>query len=105
MNLPLNEEKTIAACISEATHGAEKLHLNYEILISDNGSADRSADIARQMGARVITAPEKGYGSALISGINAAAGRSIIIGDCDMSYDFEHIDGFVHQLRDGADLV
>lgn len=101
----LNEEKTIAACISEAIRGAEKLHLDYEILISDNGSTDSSADIARQMGARVITATEKGYGSALISGIKAAAGRYIIIGDCDMSYDFEHIEGFVHHLRDGADLV
>lgn len=101
----LNEEKTIAACISEAIRGAEKLHLSYEILISDNGSTDSSAEIARQMGARVITAPEKGYGSALISGIKAAAGKYIIIGDCDMSYDFEHIEGFVHHLRDGADLV
>ncbi|MGN0642604.1 MAG: glycosyltransferase family 2 protein [Huintestinicola sp.] len=101
----LNEEKTIAACISEAKRGAEKLELNYEILISDNGSTDSSAEIAREMGARVITAAEKGYGSALISGINAAEGKYIIMGDCDMSYDLENIGEFVRHLRDGADLV
>ena len=101
----LNEEKTIAACISEAVRGAERLGLSYEILVADNGSTDRSADIARQMGARVISVSERGYGSALISGINAAAGKYIIMSDCDMSYDLEHIEGFVTHLRDGAALV
>lgn len=101
----LNEEKTIAACISEAARGAEKLGLCYEILISDNGSTDSSAEIARKMGARVITVSKKGYGSALISGINAAKGRFIIMADCDMSYDLENIGGFVSHLRDGAALV
>ena len=101
----LNEEKTIGACIEEARRGAEGLGLSYEILISDNGSTDASADIARKMGARVVTAAEKGYGSALICGINAAKGRYIIMGDCDLSYDFENIGGFVERLRGGAALV
>ena len=101
----LNEEKTIGACIEEAQRGAERLGLSYEILISDNGSTDASADIARNMGARVVAAAEKGYGSALICGINAAKGRYIIMGDCDLSYDFENIGGFVERLRGGAALV
>lgn len=101
----LNEEKTIGACIEEARQGAEGLNLSYEILIADNKSTDSSADIARKMGARVVTAPEKGYGSALICGINAARGRYIIMGDCDLSYDFGNIGGFVQELRSGAALV
>ncbi|MGN0657246.1 MAG: glycosyltransferase family 2 protein [Ruminiclostridium sp.] len=101
----LNEEKTIGACIKEAQRGAERLNLSYEILIADNGSTDASAEIARKMGARVVTAPERGYGSALICGINAAKGRYIIMGDCDLSYDFGNIGGFVEQLRGGAALV
>ena len=101
----LNEEKTIGACIEEARRGAEGLNLSYEILIADNKSTDSSADIARKMGARVVTAPEKGYGSALICGINAARGRYIIMGDCDLSYDFGNIGGFVQELRSGAALV
>lgn len=101
----LNEERTIGACIDEARRGAEKLGLSYEILISDNKSTDSSAEIARKRGARVVTAEEKGYGSALICGIEAARGKYIIMGDCDMSYDFENIGGFVEKLRGGAALV
>lgn len=101
----LNEEKTIGACIEEARRGAEKLRLSYEILIADNGSTDSSAEIAEKAGARVVTAAEKGYGSALICGINAARGRYIIMGDCDLSYDFFNIGGFVERLREGAALV
>ena len=101
----LNEEKTVGECIVQARRGAEKLGLSYEILIADNGSDDNSREIAEKCGARVVIVPEKGYGSALIGGIKAARGRYIIMGDCDLSYDFTNLDGFVSGLRKGADLV
>lgn len=101
----LNEENTLGECIRQARIGAEKAHITYEILIADNGSTDSSPMIAEKMGARVITIPEKGYGNALIGGINAAHGKYIIMGDCDLSYDFTALDGFIKQLRSGADLV
>ncbi len=101
----LNEEKTMGECIRQARRGAEKLGLSYEILIADNGSDDNSREIAEKCGARVVVVPEKGYGSALIGGIKAARGRYIIMGDCDLSYDFTNLEGFVSGLRDGADLV
>ena len=101
----LNEEKTVGECIRQARRGAEKLGLSYEILIADNGSDDNSREIAEKCGARVVVVPEKGYGSALIGGIKAAMGRYIIIGDCDLSYDFTNLEGFVSGLREGADLV
>lgn len=101
----LNEEKTLGECIRQARRGAEKLGLSYEILIADNGSDDNSREIAETHGARVVVVPEKGYGSALNGGIKAARGRYIIMGDCDLSYDFTSLDGFVNGLREGADLV
>lgn len=101
----LNEEKTVGECIRQARRGAEKLGLSYEILIADNGSDDNSREIAEKCGARVVVVPEKGYGSALIGGIKAAMGRYIIMGDCDLSYDFTSLEGFVNCLREGADLV
>lgn len=101
----LNEEKTVGECIVQARRGAEKLGLSYEILIADNGSDDNSREIAEKCGARVVVVPEKGYGSALIGGIKAARGRYVIMGDCDLSYDFTNLDGFVNGLRKGADLV
>ncbi len=101
----LNEEKTIATCIREAASFANNSGISTEILISDNGSTDHSADIARSMGARVISVSEKGYGNALIGGINAAEGKYIIMGDCDMSYDFLHLERFIDELRSGHELV
>lgn len=101
----LNEEKTVGECIRQARRGAEKLGLSYEILIADNGSDDNSREIAEKCGAQVVIVPEKGYGSALIGGIKAARGRYVIMGDCDLSYDFTNLEGFVSGLREGADLV
>ena len=101
----LNEEKTVGECIRQARRGAEKQGLSYEILIADNGSDDNSREIAEKCGARVVVVPEKGYGSALVGGIKAARGRYIIMGDCDLSYDFTNLEGFVSGLREGADLV
>lgn len=101
----LNEEKTICFCIEEAKRYIEESGISAEILIADNGSTDRSAEIAESMGARVVTVQEKGYGNALIGGINAAYGKYIIMGDCDMSYDFYHLDKFIEKLREGYGLV
>lgn len=101
----LNEEKTIGSCIDEAKIGIAQCGISAEILIADNGSTDRSASIAREHGARVVSVAEKGYGNALMGGIKAAQGKYIIMGDCDMSYDFSHISGFVQKLREGYGLV
>ncbi len=101
----LNEEKTIGFCIDEARRFIDRSGISAEILIADNGSSDRSAEIAERMGARVVRVQKKGYGNALIGGINAAYGKYIIMGDCDMSYDFYHLDLFVQKLRDENALV
>jgi glycosyltransferase involved in cell wall biosynthesis len=76
-----------------------------EVLIGDNGSTDGSREIARQHGARLVSVPARGYGAALLGGIEAAYGRYIVMGDADDSYDFLSLDHFLDQLRGGADLV
>lgn len=101
----LNEEKTIAFCIDEAQRFIQENAISAEILIADNGSTDHSAEIAEKMGARVVAITERGYGNAIIGGLKAAYGKYIIIGDCDMSYDFYHIYEFVKKLREGNELV
>jgi len=101
----LNEAETLAFSINEAKSAIERLGLCAEILIADNGSADNSAEIAIQNGARVVKVIERGYGAALIGGIQAAEGQYIIMGDCDGSYDFSHPDLFIEELRKGASLV
>lgn len=101
----LNEAETLAICIRKAKNYLERSGVNGEVLISDNGSTDGSQLIAERLGARVVHVPRKGYGAALIAGIDAAKGRYIIMGDSDDSYDFSKLDGFVERLRAGADLV
>lgn len=101
----LNEAETLETCITKALGYLETSGVVGEILIADNGSTDGSQDIATRLGARVVDVPTKGYGAALIAGINAAKGRFVIMGDSDDSYDFENLGPFVQKLRGGAELV
>ena len=68
----LNEENTIEYCINEIKKSIEDNHLDAEILVSDNGSTDKSREIAESLGARVCICEEKGYGNALINGTKNA---------------------------------
>jgi hypothetical protein len=101
----LNEAETLAICIHKARKFLTDSKISGEVLIADNGSTDGSQDIAVAQGARVVPIPLRGYGAALIGGINAAKGRFVIMGDADDSYDFSALQPFVERLRAGADLV
>lgn len=101
----LNEAETLAVCISKARDYLARSGVAGEVVIADNGSTDGSQAIAEANGARVVNVDQRGYGAALAGGIAAARGRFVIMGDADDSYDFASLDNFVHELRDGADLV
>src|ERR1051325_11156763 len=101
----LNEVETLARCIDKARRGSEDGGLSAEIIVADNGSTDGSQAVARELGVRVVEVSRKGYGSAVIGGIDAARGRFVIMGDADDSYDFAAIAPLVEKLRDGYDLV
>ena len=101
----LNEAETLAICIDKARGFLERSGVVGEVLIADNGSSDGSQLIAEAHGARVAAIPERGYGAALIGGIQAARGRYIIMGDADDSYDLVNLDGMVERLRAGDELV
>jgi glycosyltransferase involved in cell wall biosynthesis len=101
----LNEAETLATCIQKARQAIEKDSLSAEIIVADNGSTDGSQLIATELGARVVPIKRKGYGSALIGGIDAAHGDLVIMGDADDSYDFTAIAPLIAKLREGYDLV
>ena len=101
----LNEERTIGVCVRKARQAIADLGLEGEVVVADNGSTDRSADIARESGARVVVQQTRGYGAALQKGIEAAHGRIVVMGDGDDSYDWSAIAPFVRKLEEGYDLV
>ena len=101
----LNEAETLATCVRKAKQFIETTGISAEILVADNGSTDGSREIAEAEGARLVPVPVRGYGAALLGGIEAARGRYTIMGDADDSYDFTKLGAFVEALRNGADLV
>jgi len=101
----LNEARTVAASVAAARTFLDRLGIQGEVLISDNGSEDGSPELAARAGARVVHACTQGYGAALIEGIAQARGRYVIMGDCDLSYDFTLLDDFLARLRQGDVLV
>ena len=101
----LNEARTLRECIETIQHTLKEHGIHAEIIVADNGSTDESVSIAQTMGVRVVSVPLKGYGSALVGGITAAAGKYVLVGDCDATYDFSHIPRFLVKLREGNDLV
>jgi glycosyltransferase involved in cell wall biosynthesis len=101
----LDEALTVKTCIQKARAYLNKRGIAGEVLIADNGSSDGSQNLAIDAGARVIQVKDKGYGAALMGGIQAAKGRFVIMGDADDSYDFTDLDAFVDGLRRGFKLV
>lgn len=71
----------------------------------DNASTDRSAEIARAHGARVVAEPRRGYGSAYLRGFAEATGEHVVMLDADGTYPAEKIGDFVALLEQGADFV
>ncbi|MEE8218579.1 MAG: glycosyltransferase, partial [Vicinamibacteria bacterium] len=62
----VDEEEAIGLVIAEIPP------LVHEVIVVDNGSRDRTADVARAAGARVVSEPRRGYGRACLAGIAAA---------------------------------
>ncbi|MFI5360596.1 MAG: glycosyltransferase family 2 protein [Elusimicrobiota bacterium] len=101
----LDEERTIAHCVGKAQKALAALGGRGEVVVADNGSTDRTREIASGLGARVVPVEGRGYGKALRGGFAAARGRFLIMGDADGSYDFEEAPRYVEKLRAGRDLV
>jgi glycosyltransferase involved in cell wall biosynthesis len=101
----LNEEASIGRCVDKAFEGIRRSGLPGEVVVCDNGSTDRSTEIAAAHGARVVQEPQRGYGQAYLTGFAAARGRYLVMGDADDTYDFTELECLVEPLRQGYDYV
>ena len=100
----LNEEITIGEFIDWCWEGLRRAGVTGEIIIVDS-SSDRTPSIALEKGARVLRTPKRGLGHAYIDAIPYIRGDFVLMGDCDLTYDFRDIGGFIAAYRSGAEFV
>lgn len=96
----LNEEEGIAECIERIRSAVEDLGLFAEIVVPDS-STDRTPEIAKSMGAIVITPDQPGYGYAYQCAFTECRGDYIAIGDADTTYDFEELPKLFELVKSG----
>jgi len=94
-----NEEAGIQSVIRELQQGLAT-H-DFELIVVDDGSADRTAELAREAGAKVLSQPvNRGYGAALKTGIRQASHDHIVIIDADGTYPVAAIPSLVSGLTE-----
>lgn len=96
----INEEKSIGLVIDRLRTALGPVKGDYEILIVDTNSRDRTAEIAVEKGCRVVREPERGYGRAYKTGFTSARGDTIITLDADASYPPEAIPQLLRIFQD-----
>ena len=100
----LNEEVTIGEFVDWCHEGLSRAGVEGEIIIVDS-STDRSPEIAEAHGATVLRVPRRGLGRAYVDAIPAIRGEWVLMGDCDLTYDFRELEPFLEKLRTGYDFV
>jgi hypothetical protein len=101
----LNEEEAVGRVVDQALEGIRRSGRTGEVIVVDNASTDRSAEVAAAHGARVVSEPRRGYGSAYLAGLAAAQGEYVVMGDADETYPLQELAPFVDRLEEGDDLV
>ena len=100
-----NEVQGIAVTFQRVEEVLSGLDCTSEILVVDDGSTDGTAAAAARLGARVISHPvNRGYGTALKTGILNTTAAAVLIMDSDCSYRPEAIPG-LYALLANADMV
>lgn len=101
----LNEEEAVGQVVDDAWAGVESIGGDGEVIVVDNGSTDRSPEIAEEHGARVVHEPRRGYGSAYLRGLAEARGEIVVMADADGTYPIRDLRPFVEAIDGGADLA
>ena len=100
-----NEEEILATTVAEVAAGLRSRGTAFEVIIVENGSRDRTLEIARGLAAVhpelvVLTTPAADYGQALRRGLRAAQGDVVVNFDVDY-YDLSFFDHAVAMIRAG----
>ena len=102
----LNEEEAIGKVIDEIpVEELESKGYQTEIIVVNNGSTDKTAEIAAAQGAIVIDEPNRGKGRAIRTGFEAVSGEFVFMLDSDFTYPAGYITQMVGLLESGYDVV
>jgi glycosyltransferase involved in cell wall biosynthesis len=74
----------------------------FRAIVVDNGSTDGTADVARQLGATVVTESQPGYGAAVHAGVVAANAPYVAVIDGDDSLPLDVLPAMLAAVRDGG---
>ena len=100
----LNEQTTIGEFVDWCWAGLTAAGFSGEVIIVDS-STDNTPNIAYAKGARILRAPKRGLGQAYIDAVPYIRGQFIIMGDCDLTYDFRDLKPFVELFHNGSEFV
>ncbi|MDP3940877.1 MAG: glycosyltransferase family 2 protein [bacterium] len=105
-----NEERNIEEVVTRAIPVAEKVAKKWEILMIDDGSSDKTLEIAKRIEAgnkhahTISLHPNRGYGAALRAGFDHAKYRYVVFTDGDLQFDFSEVERFLEKIGE-ADIV
>lgn len=105
-----NEEKNVKSVVERAIPIAKKVAKEWEIIIVDDGSSDKTFEIGKELSrqyrnVKVIShKPNRGYGAALKSGFTNAKYKYVVFTDGDRQFDFSQVVRFIENIKD-ADVV
>lgn len=97
-----NEERELGATLKAISEAGDALARSYEIVVADDGSTDRTARIALEHGARVITARHRQIAATRNSGASIAEGEIFIFIDADTIVSGDVVKAAVKAIQDGA---
>jgi glycosyltransferase involved in cell wall biosynthesis len=105
-----NEEENVASAVEEVSAAAQQLGMDYEIILVNDGSTDRTGEIARELEQRIPNFrlvehyPNRGYGGSLKAGFAAATKDLIAFIPADKQFVFGEISRFLEAINQ-ADIV
>jgi glycosyltransferase involved in cell wall biosynthesis len=94
-----NEEKAISKVVKDFS-----LPFVDEVVVADNNSTDRTAELAKKAGAKVVKEPRQGYGFSCRKALESAKGEIIILTEADNTFDVSDMARLLSYIKD-ADIV
>jgi len=100
-----NEEQRLGPTLARIQEYLSGRKETAEIIVVDNGSADRTSEVARSAGVALIDEPRRGKGAAVRTGMLAARGRYALFSDADLSTPIEEIEKLLARIDEGYDIA